>query len=161
VRPTRPAVLVALAAGIALLVWGLLQAVYGSLPKLPWTMAPTMLLLALGEGFTAYNLWRRIRRRPGTRPVEPLMVARMAALAKASAHAGAAIAGIFTGFVLYLSSRLDKDVPREDFFVSIGTLVAALTLVGAAIWLEYACRVPKGPDDDRDEDASPPDPAHW
>ncbi|SEG27910.1 Protein of unknown function [Thermomonospora echinospora] len=152
-RPTRPALLAALVVGLGLVTWALLQALYESLPKLPWTMVPTLLLLGLGEGFTAYNLWRRIRRRPGTRPVEPLMVARMAVLAKASAHAGAVIAGVFAGFALYLSSQMEKVVPRQDFFVSVGTALAALALVGTAVWLEYACRVPKGPDD-RDPGAS-------
>ncbi|HEX2313648.1 MAG TPA: DUF3180 domain-containing protein [Thermomonospora sp.] len=147
-RPTRPAVLAGLAVGLAVVTWLALQVAYESLPTLPWTMVPTLLLLGLGEAFTAYNLWRRIRRRPGTRPVEPLMVARMAALAKASAHAGAVIAGLFAGFALHLSSSLDKTVPRQDFWVSAGTFVASLVLIGAAIWLEYACRVPKGPDDD-------------
>jgi hypothetical protein len=154
VSPTRPAPLAALVVGLGLVTWALLQALYESLPKLPWTMVPTLLLLGLGEAFTAYNLWRRIRRRPGTRPVEPLMVARMAVLAKASAHAGAAIAGIFAGFALHLSGDLEKVVPRQDFFVSVGTFVAALVLIGAAVWLEYACRVPKGPDDDHPPGAS-------
>jgi uncharacterized membrane protein YczE len=154
VKPTRPALLAALVVGIGLATWALLQALYEQLPKLPWTMVPTLLLLGLGEAFTAYNLWRRIRRRPGTQPVEPLMVARMAVLAKASAYAGAVIAGIFAGFALHLSSQLDKIVPRQDFVVSIGTFLAALVLVGTAVWLEYACRVPKGPDDDRGSGSS-------
>ncbi|REE97940.1 DUF3180 domain-containing protein [Thermomonospora umbrina] len=153
-KPTRPAVLAALAVGLTVVTWLALQVAYESLPTLPWTMVPTLLLLGLGEAFTAYNLWRRIRHRPGTRPVEPLVVARMAALAKASAHAGAVIAGLFGGFALHVSSSLDKSVPRQDFFVSVGTLIASLVLIGAAMWLEYACRVPKDPDEDRRQGVS-------
>ncbi|MBA9001502.1 MULTISPECIES: DUF3180 domain-containing protein [Thermomonospora] len=154
-KPTRPALPAALAVALAMVTWAFLQGTYDVLPKLPWTMVPTLLLLGLGEAFTAYNLWRRIRRRPGTRPVEPLMVARMAVLAKASVIAGAVLAGIFAGFLLRLAPELDKTVPRQDFFVGVGTFVASLVLVGAAVWLEYACRVPKGPDDeDRDRGAS-------
>lgn len=146
-KPTRPSLLLALVAGLALATWGVLSLAYTDLPTLPWTMVPTLLLLGLGEAFTAYHTWRRIRRKPGTTPVEPLTVARMAALAKASAVGAAALAGIFGGFMVYLSGDLDKTAPRQDFAVSTGTLIASLVLMGAALFLEYACRVPKGPDD--------------
>jgi uncharacterized protein DUF3180 len=148
VKPTRPGPLVLSVVVLALAIWGVLAVLYADLPRLPWTMVPTLLLLGLGEAVTAYHLWRRIRRRPGTKPVEPLVVARMAALAKASAYAGAALAGVFGGFVIYLSVQLDKNTPRDDFVVSTGTVVAALVLTGAALFLEYACRVPKSPDDE-------------
>lgn len=125
---------------------------YADLPVLPWTAVPTLLLLALGEAFTGFNIRSRINRKPGAKtelkPVEPLMVARMAALAKASAHAAAALAGLFAGFAAYLAGSLDKPTPRHDFVVSVGTFVSAVALVAAALFLEYACRVPKDRDDD-------------
>jgi hypothetical protein len=151
VRATRPAILVAIVCGVALITWLVLRLTYVTLPPLPWTAVPTLLLLALGEAFTGINLRARIRRKPKTTPVEPLVVARMAALAKASSHAAAALAGAFGGFLLYLGASLDKATPRHDFFVSAGTFLAAVILVGAALFLEYTCRVPKGPDDERDE----------
>jgi hypothetical protein len=152
VRATRPAVLATLVTGIALITWAVLRFTYVTLPPLPWTAVPTLLLLALGEAFTGLNVRARIRHEPDTRPVEPLVVARMAALAKASAHAAAVLAGVFGGFLLYLSASLDKTTPRRDFFVSGGTFLAAIVLVAAALFFEYACRVPKGPDDERDQD---------
>jgi hypothetical protein len=79
------------------------------------------------------------------------VVARLAALAKASAHAAAVLAGVFGGFALALSDLLDLATPRRDFWVSGGTAVSALILVGAAYFMEYACRVPKGPDDEDDD----------
>ncbi|WP_030163680.1 DUF3180 domain-containing protein [Spirillospora albida] len=150
-RPTRPLFLAALVVVLGLITWAVLQTAYLSLPPLPWTAVPTLLLLALGEGFTAVNLLRRIRRRPGTRPVEPLAVARTAALGKASAHAAAVIAGVFAGFAASLADALDKATPRHDFFVSGGTFLSAVVLAGAAFFLEYACRVPKDPDDRIDD----------
>ncbi|GAA4077648.1 DUF3180 domain-containing protein [Actinomadura miaoliensis] len=147
-RPSRPTFLLALVIVIGLITWAVLDTAYVSLPPLPWTAVPTLLLLALGEAFTGVNILRRIRRRPGTKPVEPLVVARMAALGKASAHAAAVLAGVFAGFAAALSGSLDKPTPREDFFVSTATFVAAVVLVGAAYFLEYACRVPKGPDEE-------------
>jgi hypothetical protein len=151
VSATRPAILIAVLAGIAALVWGVLRLTYVSMPPLPWTAVPTLLLLAIGEIVTAINTKARIQRKAGTRPVEPLVVARMVALAKASAYAATALAGVFGGFMIYLASSLDKDTPRHDFFVSVGSVVAAVVLVGAALFLEYTCRVPKGPDDDEDD----------
>ncbi|GAA2405672.1 hypothetical protein GCM10010191_11960 [Actinomadura vinacea] len=147
-KPTRPAPLVATVVVVALITWAVLKTAYVTLPPLPWTAVPTLLLLALGEGVTGWNTLRRIRRKPGTRPVEPLVVARMAALGKASAHAAAVLAGVFAGFALGLSDSLDKQTPRDDFFVSVGTFLAAVVLVGAAYFLEYACRVPKDPDEE-------------
>ena len=152
-NPTRPAILVAVLAGAAALVWGVLQIAYVAMPPLPWTAVPTLLLLALGEVVTAINTRARIQRKPRTTPVEPLVVARFVALAKASAYAATVLAGVFGGFVIYLASSLDKPTPRRDFFVSVGSIVAAVVLVGAALFLEYTCRVPGGPDDDdRDDD---------
>lgn len=148
---TRPTLLIAVLAVVAAIVWGVLQVAYVSMPPLPWTAVPTLLLLALGEIITAINTRARIQRKPGTSPVEPLVVARFVALAKASAYAATVLAGVFGGFVIYLSSSLDKPTPRRDFTVSVGSIVAALVLVGAALFLEHTCRVPKGPDDEDDD----------
>ncbi|XRQ06536.1 DUF3180 domain-containing protein [Actinomadura welshii] len=159
-RPSRPLFLVALVIVVAVVTWAVLRSTYMSLPPLPWTAVPTLLLLALGEGFAGVNVLRRLRRKPGEayrrepgrkpppKPLEPMAVARLAALGKASAHSAAVIAGVFAGFAVTLASSLDKATPRHDFFVSGGTFLAAAALVGAAVFLEYACRVPKGPDEE-------------
>ena len=149
-KPTKPVVLIALAVVIGAITWAVLGFAYVSLPPMPWTAVPTLLLLALGEVFTGVNIRGRIQRKPDTKPVEPLVVVRMAALGKASAHAAAVLVGVFGGFVGYLGSSLDKVTPRRDFFVSTGTFLAALALVVAALFLEYACRVPKRPEDEND-----------
>lgn len=166
-KPSRPLFLTALVVVIAVITWAVLRSAYVSLPPLPWTAVPTLLLLALGEGFTGLNVFRRIRRRsdktrrpeagrkPSQKPLDPMAVARLAALGKASAHSAAVIAGVFAGFAANLASSLDKPTPRHDFFVSGGTFLAAVVLVAAAFFLEYACRVPKDPDEEeRDRRAS-------
>jgi hypothetical protein len=155
VKPTRWTFLLLLVTAAAALTWIVLEAAYVTLPPLPWTAVPTLLLLALGEAFTGWHIMRRIRRKPGTRPVEPLVVARLAALAKASAHAAAVLAGVFAGFALALSDMLEAPTPRADFWVSAGTGLSSLVLVGAACFLEWTCRVPKDPEDEaRDRGAS-------
>jgi hypothetical protein len=154
-KPSRPLFLIALVIVVAVITWAVLRSAYVSLPPLPWTAVPTLLLLALAEASTGWNLLRRIRRKPNTKPVEPLAVARMAALGKASAHTAALIAGVFAGFAASLADSLDKSTPRHDFFVSVGTFLAAVVLVAAAFFLEYACRVPKDPDEEeRNRNAS-------
>lgn len=144
-KPTRPGVLVALVTVCAILTWGILQRSYSGLPPLPWTAIPTVLLLALGEAYTGWTTRARILRKEGTRPVDPLAVARLAALAKASSHAGAVFAGIFAGFVLRVLEQLDMAKPRQDAIVAGGSFLCCVLLIAAALYLEYCCRVPKGP----------------
>jgi hypothetical protein len=148
VRPTRPAVLVAIVVVVTALTWIVIRPVYSSLPAVPWTAIPTLLMLALAEGYTGWMTRARIHRRPGTRPVEPLSVARLAALAKASSYTGAVFAGIFGGFVVYVSDRLEQETPLRDFFIAGGSFLSCVVLIAAALYLEFCCRIPE----DRDED---------
>jgi uncharacterized protein DUF3180 len=154
VNATRPVMLITLVAGVGLVTWMVLRFAYVSLPPLPWTAVPTLLLLALGEVVTALVILAWVQQRPHTKPVDPLVVARVVALAKASSYTAALLAGVFAGFLVYLATGLDKATPRHDFFVSTGTFLAAAVLVGAALFLEYACRVPKGPEDEDDHSRS-------
>ncbi|MFC4591298.1 DUF3180 domain-containing protein [Sphaerisporangium corydalis] len=147
-KPSRPGVLVVLLVAFAVMTWALLQKIYSDLPTVPWTAIPTVLLLAVGEGYSGWMTKARIERRPDTEPVEPLAVARLAALAKASAYVGAAFAGVFAGFVFHVIPMLDQETPLRDFFLAGGSLVACVVLVCAALYLEHCCRVPKGPDDE-------------
>ncbi|MCK2213966.1 DUF3180 domain-containing protein [Actinomadura sp. ATCC 31491] len=147
--PTRPGHVVGILVVVALLTWAVVHQFYSDLPLLPWTAIPTVLLLALGEGYSAWATKARIDRKPGTKPVEPLAVARLAALAKASAYAGAAFGGLFAGFALHTVQILDRETPRSEFFVAAGSFVACVVLVVAALYLEHACRVPKGPEDQK------------
>lgn len=151
-KASRPAHLLAFILVPAVLIWVLLRVTYASLPPLPWTAVPTLLLVGLAELVTGLNTRARIHHKESAekaKPIDPLAVARLAALGKASAHAAAVLAGAFLGFVAYLASELDKSTPRSDFIVSTGTFLSALALVGAALFLEYCCRVPKDPDDAR------------
>ncbi|GAA3238058.1 DUF3180 domain-containing protein [Actinocorallia longicatena] len=151
-KASRAPILAALVIVPALLVWALLRVSYSDLPPLPWTAVPTLLLLALGEIVTAAGLRNRIHHKTAAekaRPVDPLAVARMAVLGKASAHAAAVLAGIFGGFMLFLTGELDKSTPRHDFTVSTASAVAALILVGAGLYLEWCCRIPEDPGDRR------------
>jgi hypothetical protein len=150
VTPTRPWTLAGIAIGCALLAWLIVRASFTSLPPLPWTSVPALVILALAEVISGRNLRARITGRPGTKPVAPIAAARMAVLAKASSVAAAAIGGFAAGFLAYVSASLEKAVPRGDAFSAGATLAAAAVLAAAALYLEHCCRTPEPPKDDQD-----------
>jgi hypothetical protein len=149
--PTRVRTLVIVAVVAAAASWLLLRSIYSVLPPLPWTAVPALLLLAAGEAWSGRSLRARLRGRG--RPVHPIAVARMAALAKATSLAAALVGGLAAGLLLYVAASLDKTAYRSDAYASGGTLVSAIILVLASLYLENGCRVPT-PDD---EAGQPPD----
>jgi len=148
-RPTSLSVLIVAALAAAAVGWLLLSFSYSLLPQLPWSPVIVLAVLAVAEGLLAQNTSARIQRKPGTPPVDPLAVARYVALAKASALVGALSAGFSAGLVAWLALEPTK-AARDDRVTAIGGLIAAALLVGAALWLERACRVP--PDSDRTDE---------
>jgi uncharacterized protein (DUF983 family) len=144
-RPTRPSTLVAAFVGAALVAWLLVTRFYGAIPELPWLPLFTVALLVVAEGVTAQATHRRIARRPGTEPADPLVVARLAALAKASSLTGALLGGVYGGVTLFLlAQRHQLAAATHDLPVAVGGLVVCAALVGTALWLEWACRIPPG-----------------
>lgn len=147
--PTRVWSLVALGAVCAVASWLGLRVAYSSLPPLPWTGVPALLLLAIAESWSGRNLRARLRGRVGSKPIVPIAVARMAALAKASSLAGALVGGLTAGFLIYVLGSLDKSTPRSDAFAAGCTLASAVLLVLAALYLERGCLArPLDQDDD-------------
>jgi hypothetical protein len=147
VKPTRISTLVIIAVVCAAAGWLLLRAVYAKLPPLPWTGVPALLIAAVAEAWTGRDLKARISgRRQGLKPVAPLFVTRMVALAKATSVAAAIIAGFAAGFDVYLAGSLNASTPREDALTAVITFVAAVVLACAALYLENSCRVPEDPD---------------
>lgn len=155
-RPTRARTLVLTAVLATAVMWALLTAVYSSLPPLTWTGIPALLLAAGVEAWTGRDLRARITGRPGTKPAPPLFVARIVVVAKASSQVAALLAGVSLGFMLYVSGMLDEPTPRSDMITASVSFGSCLILAAAALFLEYCCRVPKGPGQDRDGDPAPP-----
>jgi hypothetical protein len=151
-RPTRTSTLAIVTVVCAAVSWLLLKVVYEHLPLLPWTGVPALLVAALAEAWTGRDLKARIAGGRGLKPAAPLFVSRMVALAKASSLAGAVIAGLALGFVIYLSGSLNETIPRQDAVTAAVTFAAAVVLACAALYLEYCCRVPDAPDRDQDDE---------
>jgi hypothetical protein len=152
VRETRPWTLVALAAACALVVWLIVRVTFTKLPPLPWTAVPALLILAIAEAFSGRNLKARIQGRRGGKPLAPLAVARMAALAKASSLGGAVFGGFGAGFLIYTLGSIDKSVPRNDAISAGATLASAIVLIAAALYLEHCCRAPTPPDEENEDE---------
>jgi hypothetical protein len=156
VKPTRISTLVIIAVVCAAAGWLLLRAVYAKLPPLPWTGVPALLIAAVAEAWTGRDLKARISgRRQGLKPVAPLFVTRMVALAKATSVAAAIIAGFAAGFDFYLAGSLNASTPREDALTAVITFVAAVLLACAALYLENSCRVPEDPDAPQPDHCTP------
>jgi hypothetical protein len=150
-QPTKSWSLVVVAICCAAVAWLVAYTSFANLPPLPWTAVPALALLAFGELLLARNLSVRLERRPGAKPIDPMSVPRIVALAKASSMAAAAFGGLAAGFCIYTLASLAKPVPRHDALVSAFTAVAAIGLVAAALYLERCCRTRKPPDDSDDD----------
>jgi hypothetical protein len=157
--PVRRRDLGILAAGLAVASWLLVRAFYGQLPALDWWLPLPLAVLAVAEAVGGRTLRarlavlreaRRARVRPGSkpptrpvRPVEPMLVARLAVLAQASAYVGAVFVGTWIGVLLHVAPavhRLQAAGP-DTVTASLGVLASG-ALIAAALWLESVCRVP-------------------
>jgi Protein of unknown function (DUF3180) len=147
VTPTRPGLLVFVAVVCAAAAWLTVRATFATLPPLPWSAVPALLLLALGETVAGRNLKARISGRATGKPLQPMAVARMAALAKASSLAAVVLGGLAAGFAIWVAAELAKDTPRADAFPAVATVLAAAALLAAALYLERCCRSPRPPED--------------
>jgi hypothetical protein len=147
---TRPRDLLVVAAVAAVLGYLLVQLSYQRIPPLPRFAGVPAALLGIGEAVAGFGIRSRIRptRRPtGTgpprRPVPPLTAARAVMAAKATSLAGAAVAGLWVGLLVYvLPSWSDLAAARSDGVTGIIGLAGAVLMIAGALFLEYCCRAP-------------------
>ncbi|WP_138760983.1 DUF3180 domain-containing protein [Modestobacter altitudinis] len=165
--PVRRRELLALAVAVGFAAWLVVRSAYGSLPPFQWWLPVPLGVLAVAEALGARTLRARLtaeragRRGPGrspataARPVEPLLVARLAVLAQASAWVGAVVAGLWGGLLLHTAPAVGRLGAASGDTVSavLGVLLAA-GLVAAALWLEHVCRVPPDEDEGTGEGAA-------
>ena len=164
--PIRRRDLVVVAIGLAVASWLLVRAYYGELPPLHWYLPVPLGIIAIAEALGARTLrarleaFRAARRGRGgagalpgpaasVRPVEPLMVARVAVLAQASAWVGAVFAGVWAGVLLHAAPQIGQlaAAPGDTVTGSLG-VAFAVGLVASGLWLESVCRVPPDRDDE-------------
>ncbi len=157
-QPTKAWSLLIIAAFSALAAWIAVRAEFPTMAPLPWSAIPALALLAIGEFLLGRNIAARLhgslRGRPGVKPIQPMAVPRVVALAKASSTAASVFGGLAIGAAIYTLPYLNRPIPRHDALAATFTAVAAIALVAAALYLERCCRAPEPPEDD-DEMYSP------
>ncbi len=117
-------------------------------PYVPWTAPGALVVIAALVGALAWSTHQRLQVRK-ERMVPERAVAFLV-LGKASALAGAVIAGGYLAFALMFVSRFEAAAPRERVIRAMIAVVVAAGLTVAGLLLERACRVPDGDDDESD-----------
>jgi hypothetical protein len=148
IGPTRLSVLAAVFVSGGLFGYALVpisKSIGGSAPRVEWTAVAALVVIAgvlLVFAYTTYRTVHRDRRRMDTTRAVNFLI-----LAKASALAGALIAGGYLGFALQFVDSLDVPLPRERFVRSLVCAVTGVVIVVSALLLERACRVPEDEED--------------
>ena len=159
--PVRRRDLAVLALGLAVASWLLVRTFYGELPSLDWWLPAPLAVLAVAEALGARTVRtrlaavRELRRSRGAaaksttgsvRPLEPMIVARLAVLAQASAWVGAGFVGVWTGVLAHVAPLVGRlQTAGADTVTAVIGIACAAGLVAAALALESACRVPSDP----------------
>ena len=161
---TRARDLVAVGLVAAVLSYLLVRLNYGRMPGLPRFAGLAPAVLGIGEGVYGYLLRQRLRRwadRPrdggagslgpsgtGRNPVEPvpaLTAARALMAAKATALAGAALAGLWLGLLLYvLPNWTVVAAAQSDGITGLIGVAGSAVMIAGALFLERCCRTPDG-----------------
>jgi hypothetical protein len=147
---TRPRDLLAVAVIALVLAYVVVRFSYQRMPPLPRFAGLAAALLGIGEAVVGFGLRSRIRppeRSVGPvttrKPVPPLTAARAVMAAKATSLAGAALAGLWAGLLLYVvPSWSVLAAAQSDGITGIIGLAGALIMVGGALFLEHCCRAP-------------------
>jgi hypothetical protein len=152
VKPARilGVVLIALVVGVA--AWAVLDAREAggssSLP-MPWT-APVGVLILAGVVLVAGLEVRRWVAGRRQQPLDPLVAARVAVLAKAGAYAGGGLLGWYVAQAVVVLPDLVGD-RRTRFFVALLSALTAIALSAAGLLAQRWCRRPP----DESEDSEP------
>ena len=155
VTPIRPRDLVLHALGTAVVVYLLVRLTYGSLPQFPLTAGLPFAVLGRGRGDRRLGPARAhprpVRHPPGATARRG---ARAVLVARASAQAGAIMAGAWAGLLAYVAPRSgDLAAAADDTAAAALGVVGALLLVGGGLWLQHCCRTPDDPADGPDDAA--------
>jgi hypothetical protein len=114
-------------------------------PEVPWTAPVGLILVAALVGVLAYSTHQRIQVRHER--MEPQRAVAFLVLGKASALAGALVAGGYFGFAFMFLTRLDAAAPRDRVIRSAVAIVAGIVVCAMGLLLERACQVPTEPDE--------------
>lgn len=124
------------------------RALNTSPPQVPWTAPVTVIVVAVGIGLLAWQTYQRIHKR--RLRIDPQRAVSYLVLGKASALAGALVAGGYLAYALLFVAQVAGDSPRERVVRSLVAVVGGIALGISGLLLERACKVPDDPDADSD-----------
>ncbi|MEV5883704.1 DUF3180 domain-containing protein [Streptomyces sp. NPDC052020] len=131
----------------------------GTLPSVPLAAPVVLALIAVVLLATALSLRARLRaqreRRPGAKGVDPLMAARAVVFGQASALVAALVAGMYGGTGVFLLESLEIPARRDQAVYAGFSVLAAVGVVAAAIFLERVCKLPEDDENDGGPGAAP------
>lgn len=139
-KPTRLSLLAAVVVAAGVIAYALSSSFYSDLPPLPLYGPIFLVVLAAAEAYTAATTAARLAGRPGTQPIHPLTVARIAALAKATSPVAALFVGAYAGCLGYVA-QVSAPLARDDLRTSVAGIAASALLGAAALAMERVCRV--------------------
>ncbi|MEX1079844.1 MAG: DUF3180 domain-containing protein [Homoserinimonas sp.] len=140
---------IGLVAGVLVQVWLAQSGEPGVRP--PLTLAIGLALIGLVDIGLAWPI-RKVANGTARALVDPFYATRVVVLAKASAIAGALLAGAAAGFSAYLLSRSVTPVGSIGFFISM--FAGAIVLMVCGLVAEHMCKLP--PDDGEDNQDKKP-----
>ena len=124
---------------------------FGTLPGVPVAAPIVLALIATALFATALSLRSRLRaqreRRPGAKGVDPLAAARAVVFGQASALVASLVAGMYGGTGVFLVMyKLDQNPRREQAIYAGLSVLAAIAVIAAALFLERVCKLPEDED---------------
>ncbi|MFI9761028.1 DUF3180 domain-containing protein [Streptomyces sp. NPDC051963] len=123
----------------------------GTLPSVPLAAPIVLAVIAVILLATALSLRARLKaqreRRPEAKGVDPLMAARAVVFGQASALVAALVAGMYGGTGVFLLESLDIPARRDQAIYAGFSVVAGISVIAAAIFLERVCKLPEDDDD--------------
>lgn len=120
----------------------------GVAPEVTWAAPLTLGLYAVALLLLARVTYRTIHEE--VERLDPHRAVRLLVLGKASAVAGAGVAGAYFAYALSFAAEWDTALPRERVTHALVACLGAVAVMVGGLLLERACRVP-GDSDDADE----------
>lgn len=113
-------------------------------PILPATFVIVCLVLAAALVWLGFQVskFRDRERRADAKAMNPLLAARVAVLAQATALTGSALVGWHVPFLVSYVSLISVRGFTASLWVTLADLVGGLLLVGAGLWVESMCKIP-------------------
>ncbi len=134
----------------ALLGWLFARFVYiarGEVASVPFTAAMVLAVAGVALIYTAFRSRARLEGRQGTKPLPPLVGARLAALGLAASRVGALVAGGYAGYALFLLGDLTTDYRRDVALRCLLCILGATIFIIGALFLEHVLKLPEDSDE--------------